>query len=87
MSLTSHLKDVESPVRRFFEERLGNASGLQRSFRERAGYLVVPGSAANAGTIGGATDWLLRFLVTPTPDVHLAFAGAERISNNVVAFG
>lgn len=85
MSLTSHLKDVESPVRRFFEERLGNASGLQRSFRERAGYLVVPGSAANAGTIGGATDWLLRFLVTPTPDVHLAFAGAERISNNVVA--
>jgi hypothetical protein len=50
---------------------------VQRLYREGAGPLLVPGSdAVNAGTLGGAADWLLRFLVHPTPDLHLAFAGA-----------
>lgn len=31
---------------------------------------------ANAGTIGTAADWLMRFLVHPTPSLRLAAAGA-----------
>lgn len=76
MSLTRHREQADSPVRRFFEERFGNVTGIQRCYREGAGPLRVPGSGANPGTVGGAADWLMRFLVHPTPDVHLAFAGA-----------
>lgn len=76
MSLTRHLEQPSSPVRRFFEERFGNVAGTQRCYREGAGSLLVPASGANPGTFGGAADWLLRFLVHPTPEVHLAFAGA-----------
>lgn len=85
MSLTSHLKQTESPVRHFFDEKLNNIAELQRHFREKAGPLVVPASTANAGTMGGATDWLLRFLVNPTPDVHLAFADAWLTGEHMTA--
>jgi hypothetical protein len=38
---------------------------------------VPPAAAAeaNPGTIGTAADWLLRFLLHPQPDLHLAMAG------------
>jgi hypothetical protein len=85
VSLTSHLKDSQSAVRRFFEKRLSNVTELQRNFRDGAGPLLVPATTANAGTVGGATDWLLRFLVHPAPDVHLALAGARSVGERMLA--
>lgn len=75
--LTAEIKNIRSPVRQFLDERF--TSGLrdvQRRYREGAGTLVVPRSDANPGTVGTAADWLLRFLIHPSPDVHLAMAGA-----------
>lgn len=81
-ALTREIDATTSPVRQFLNERF--TSGLrdvQRFFRSSAPALAVPpvpASEANPGTIGGAADWLLRFLVFPHPDVHLAMAGAAR---------
>jgi hypothetical protein len=41
---------------------------------------AVPRAEANPGTIGGAADWLLRFMVCPDPDVDLAIAGASHLA-------
>jgi hypothetical protein len=81
-ALTREIADTSSPVRQFLNDRF--TSGLpdvQRRFRSPAPTVVVPSvppAEANPGTIGGAADWLLRFLICPHPDVHLAMAGAGR---------
>ena len=38
---------------------------------------ACPGRAADAGTIGTAADWMMRFLVHPTPSLRLAAQGAS----------
>jgi hypothetical protein len=79
-ALTREIADTSSPGRQFLNDRF--TSGLpdvQRRFHSPAPPLVVPSvppAEANPGTIGGAADWLLRFLACPHPDVHLAMAGA-----------
>jgi hypothetical protein len=76
--LTAELDDPRSPIREFLGERFG--SGLrevQRRYRGGAWPLVVPGSETNPGTVGTAADWLLRFLVHPQPDLHLALDGSD----------
>ncbi len=40
----------------------------------------MPRAEANPGTVGGAADWLLRFMVCPDPSVDLAVAGAAHLS-------
>ena len=81
-ALTREIADTSSQVRQFLNDRF--TSGLpdvQRRFRSLAPPLAVPSvppAEANPGTIGGAADWLLRFLAFPHPDVHLAMAGAGR---------
>jgi hypothetical protein len=78
-ALTREIDDTGSPVRRFLEDRF--AAGLrdvQRRYREGASALVVPAAdrgSANPGTIGTAADWMLRFLVSPRPDLDVAVAG------------
>ena len=68
------------PVRLFLQERY--AQGLrdvQRQYRAAAPPLQVPSVSradADPGTVGTAADWLLRFLLHPQPDIHLAVAGA-----------
>lgn len=74
-SLTRTLDDRRSPVRLFLEERFPHIRDVQRRFREEAPAQVVPGNEANPGTVGTACDWLLRYLVHPQPDVHLALMG------------
>jgi hypothetical protein len=80
-ALTGELSMKDSPVRQFFDGRF--APGLrdvQARYRAEAGALVVrgvPQPEANAGTIGTAADWLLRFLVHPMPSLHLAALGAR----------
>jgi hypothetical protein len=78
--LTRELEDAGSPVRQFLDARF--TSGLrdaQRRYRESAPPLAVPGvprADADAGTVGTAADWLLRFLICPQPDLYLVIGGA-----------
>lgn len=78
--LTAELDGKESPVRRFLDARF--TSGLrdvQRRYRQEAPTLMVPSAdrqEANPGTVGTATDWLLRFMVYPLPSLALAATGA-----------
>ncbi|MFA5874583.1 MAG: hypothetical protein WC832_11525, partial [Anaerolineales bacterium] len=75
-SLTRELRDTKSPVRWFFNDRFGETREVARRYRDAAGLLRVPGNSANAGTVGTAVDWLLRFLLHPRPDTELAKNGA-----------
>jgi hypothetical protein len=83
-ALTREIDNTASPVRRFLDERFTSGlKELQRGFRQAAPPVVVPSvpqAEANPGTVGGAADWLLRFLVFPHPCVHLALAGAAHLS-------
>lgn len=75
------LKMKESPVRQFFDSRFSpGLRDIQARYRGGVWPLIVssvPASAANAGTIGTAADWLIRFLVRPEPSLELANAGAS----------
>jgi len=79
-ALTGELDLKESPVRQFFEDRFSpGLRDVQARYRTAAGPILVlgvPPTEANAGTIGTAADWLMRFLVHPTPSLGLAAAGA-----------
>src|SRR5437762_1588828 len=81
-ALTGEIGDTVSPVRQFLNQRfMVGFREVQGLFRGSAPVLVVapvPVSEANPGTVGGAADWLLRFLVFPHPNVNLAMAGAAR---------
>ena len=83
-SLTREIDNTSSPVRQFFDERFTSGlRDLQRRFRQAAPPMVVPPvprAEANPGTMGGAADWLLRFMVCPDPSVDLAVAGAAHLS-------
>lgn len=78
--LTAEIANPRSPVRQFLNRRFSTGSReVQRRFREGIPALAVPGlprTDANPGTVGTAADWLLRFLLHPQPDLHLAMAGA-----------
>ncbi|HVV12016.1 hypothetical protein [Amycolatopsis sp.] len=77
-ALTREIQNPKSPVYRFLADRFGNTKEVARQYREAAGPLRISSNGANAGTVGTAADWLLRFLLHPEPDVHLAMAGAAR---------
>ena len=83
-ALTREIDDTSSPVRQFFDEQFTTGlKDVQRRFRQAAPSLAVPPAPqaqANPGTVGGAADWLLRFLVCPDPSVDLAVAGAAHLS-------
>jgi hypothetical protein len=79
--LTSELDSKGSPVRRFLDERFTvGLREVQRRYRQATPSLVVPSASrqeANPGTVGTAADWLLRFLLYPTPSLAIAAAGAD----------
>jgi hypothetical protein len=79
-ALTREIDDTRSPVRQFLNERFTSGlKDLQRRFRQAAPPVAVPSvpqAEANPGTVGGAADWLMRFMVCPDPSVDLALAGA-----------
>ncbi|HEX3961883.1 MAG TPA: hypothetical protein VHZ03_35530 [Trebonia sp.] len=82
--LTREIDNPSSPVRQFLDDRFsGGLRDVQRRFRQATPPLAVPSvpqAEANPGTVGGATDWLLRFMACPDPSVDLAVAGAARLS-------
>ena len=79
--LTYELAQKDSPIRRFFDDRLApGLKDVQAAYRRAAGPLLVPGvprEAADAGTIGTAADWMMRFLAHPNPSLRLAAQGAS----------
>jgi len=79
-ALTREIDSTSSPVRQFFDERFTSGlKDLQRRFRQAAPPAAVPSvprAEASPGTVGGAADWLLRFMVCPDPSMDLALAGA-----------
>jgi hypothetical protein len=79
--LTYELTQKDSPVRRFFDDRLGvGLKDVQAAYRTGAGPVLVTGvprEAADPGTIGTAADWMMRFLVHPAPSLALAAQGAS----------
>lgn len=79
--LTTEIASKDSAVRQFFDDRLGtHLREVQATYRAGRGPILVPGVSAdlaNAGTIGTAADWLMRFLACPVPSLHLAMFGAE----------
>jgi hypothetical protein len=78
--LTHELALKDSPVRQFLDDRLTpGLKGAQAAYRTAAGPMLIPGvprEEADAGTIGTAADWLMRFLVHPNPSLRLAAKGA-----------
>src|SRR4051794_25429438 len=73
MSLTSHLDDHNSPVRRFLFERFPNIAPTVRGIRTRlAGVSTIrPIETVPWGVIGTAFDYRVRayFAVTPLQDL------------------
>jgi hypothetical protein len=80
-ALTPELDDTSSPIRLFLAEHF--SAGLrevQRRYRNAAprDLIIAPVDGVNAGTIGAAADYLLRFLVHPEPDLDLVAGAAAR---------
>lgn len=77
--LTKELGNVRSPVRQFFDGYFGpGLRAVQKQYRDAQPSLVVPPAGkqgANPSTVGTASDWLMRFLMHPQPDMRLALAG------------
>jgi len=78
--LTRELDDPRSPVRVFLDQRFApGLRAIQNRYRAEAPEsLLVPSGSANAGTVGTAADWLMRFLLTRAPDLTIPTAGARR---------
>lgn len=78
-SLTREIDRTESPVRQFLNRFTVGLKDIQRRYRQDAPTIAVEpvdNRAVNPGTLGTAADWLLRFLVHPSPDLHLPMTGA-----------
>jgi hypothetical protein len=80
LSLTRELADRHSPIACWLGERFPHARDLQRRYRESVAEAVplVPaeGTSVAYATVGGAFDWRMRYLLSPSPDLHLAVLGA-----------
>jgi hypothetical protein len=74
--LTYELALKDSPVRQFFDDQLTpGLKDAQAAYRTAAGPMLIPSvarEAADAGTIGTAADWMMRFMVHPNPSLRLA---------------
>ncbi|GLZ28069.1 hypothetical protein Lesp02_02590 [Lentzea sp. NBRC 105346] len=81
-ALTEALKPAGSSLRVFLAERFPHTKPVFQHYKDSVGPLVVPAGPGTAGvgtgTVGGAFDWLVDFLVHPAPDMHLPAVGARR---------
>lgn len=76
--LTAELRDSKSPVVAFIKQRFPHLKAVQRGYRDNVGALVVDSGGGNAGTVGEAFDWAVRFLLHPQPSLALALVGVAR---------
>jgi hypothetical protein len=86
-ALTEALKVAGSPLRTYLAGRFPNTKNVFARYKEEVGPLLVPASVVSAvqsGTVGGAFDYLVRFLVDPAPDVSLPAVGAWRCGGRML---
>lgn len=83
-NLTSAVKDQRSPLRAYFNRRFPNLKPIQAQYRDGAGPLLVKGGTANPGTLGGAFDLMVRFVVDPSYSATIATAGFTGFESEVV---
>lgn len=87
-ALTEALKVAGSPLRTHLAERFPNTKNVFTRYKEEVGPLLVPASVVSvgsgSGTVGGAYDYLVRFLVDPAPDVSLPAVGAWRCGGRML---
>lgn len=60
-SLTYEIRDKNSPLRQYFNSLVKDLGGVQRDYRSAAGPMLVGWSGVNAGTLGAAFDFTIRF--------------------------
>ena len=72
--LIGELSDTRPPVRRFFDSRFsGGLCTVRSRYRHCVPALtVLPVKRTEATPVGTAADWLLRFLLHPSPALELA---------------
>jgi hypothetical protein len=81
-SLTTMLKDTNSPVSQWMREQFPNPRPLLAAIRQSAGTTVLhPPEGIAYTTQGGAIDWWLRFIAVPGshPDLGVASKGLEAL--------
>lgn len=84
-NLTNAVKDKQSPLRRYLDQRFPNTREIQADYRSRSGELQVGGGEANPGTLGAAFDFQVRFVLDPTvPPIAAALAFAGRPDDRAV---
>lgn len=71
-SLTYEIKDKQSPLRKYFDSLVKDLRGLQRDYRVAAGPMLIDWTGVNAGTLGAAFDFAIRFRLDPMYDADVA---------------
>jgi hypothetical protein len=76
--VTSELRDLTSPVTQFMKSKF-TIRDIQKQYRQNIPPIIIPSTLTpgEAAVVGTACDWLLRFLLNPNPDLHLALGGAK----------
>ncbi|MCX4091596.1 hypothetical protein [Nocardia sp. alder85J] len=84
-NLTHAIEDPDSPLREYFHRRFPNVRPVQDGYRQASGPLVVDTVTANAGTVGAAFDFLLRFRLDAgyRPRVAAAAASIAEVPEHV----
>lgn len=87
-SLTSTLDDPSNPPRQLLYELLdatpGRVRATQRSYRDSAGPLLVPGSSVNPGTLGTAFDVWVQLRLDPNVALNVAVQGASYVGDDML---
>jgi len=89
MSLSSHLRDSKSPVRRFLYDRFPNGAGVAKSYRTQlaAATTMRPEGSLPWSTSGVALDYRIRYYFAPTSSKELrAWDGADNFGGGVPSY-
>lgn len=86
-NLTNAVGDKRSPLRQYLDHRFPMVKPLQNEYREASGALLVDTGGANAGTLGAAFDFEIRFLLDPSSAPMVAALAFRRRTDLVTAIG
>lgn len=89
-TLTAEVADKGSPLRQHLEARFPHLRPIQIEYKASAGRILVPPGRANAGTLGAAFDYTVRYALDPGYAADLAvvgfmFDGLQNLSSEVVS--
>ncbi len=74
-NLSAALRDQQSPLRRYLQDRFPSTRALQTGFRQRRGDLLVDGGTADPAVLGAAFDLAVRYRVAPEHRPTVALIG------------